>query len=96
MRDGPEGDESLTTRNLVTVYTRAGCHLCEEAIQILESLRQELQFDIEKCFIEGDPVLEAKYGEQIPVIHIDGEHHDFYRVDPDRFRSSLDRHRRRQ
>lgn len=86
----------MTMRNLVTVYTREGCHLCEVAIETLESLQPELQFDIEKRFIEGDPVLEAKYGEQIPVILIDGEHHDFYRVDPDRFRSSLDRRRRRQ
>lgn len=86
----------MTMRNLVTVYTRQGCHLCEVAIAALESLQPELQFDIEKRFIEGDPVLEAKYGEQIPVILIDGEHHDFYRVDPDRFRSSLDRRRRRQ
>jgi len=82
--------------NLVTVYTREGCHLCEVAIETLESLQAELQFDIEKRFIEGDPVLEGKYGEQIPVILIDGQHHDFWRVDPDRFRSSLDRHRRHQ
>lgn len=86
----------MTMRNLVTVYTREGCHLCEVAIETLESLQPELRFDIEKRFIEGDPVLEAKYGEQIPVILIDGDHHDFYRVDPDRFRSSLDRRRRRQ
>ena len=92
----PEGAESLTPQNLVTVFTRKGCHLCEEAIQTLERLQKELHFDIEKRFIEGDPVLEERYGEQIPVIQIDGEHHDFYRVDPDRFRSSLDRHRRRQ
>ena len=82
--------------NLVTVYTRKGCHLCDVAIETLEALQPELQFDIEKRFIDGDPVLEKKYGELIPVIQIDGEHHDFYRVDPDRFRSSLDRHRRRQ
>ena len=86
----------MTTRNRVTVYTRKGCHLCDIAIETLESLQPELQFDIEKRFIEGDPELEEKYGEQVPVIHIDGEHHDFWRVDPDRFRSSLDRHRRRQ
>ena len=86
----------MTPQNLVTVFTRKGCHLCEEAIQTLERLQKELHFDIEKRFIEGDPVLEERYGEQIPVIQIDGEHHDFYRVDPDRFRSSLDRHRRRQ
>lgn len=83
-------------RNLVTVYTRKGCHLCDVAIETLESLQPELQFDIEKRFIEGDPALEEKYGEKIPVIHIDGQHHDFYRVDPDRFRSSLGRHRQHQ
>lgn len=83
-------------RNLVTVYTRKGCHLCDVAIETLESLQPELQFDIEKRFIEGDPVLEERYGEKIPVILIDGQYHDFYRVDPDRFRSSLDRHRRHQ
>lgn len=83
-------------RNLVTVYTRKGCHLCDVAIETLESLQPELQFDIEKRFIEGDLALEEKYGEKIPVIHIDGQHHDFYRVDPDRFRSSLGRHRQHQ
>jgi glutaredoxin len=83
-------------RNLVTVYTRKGCHLCDEAIQTLESLQPELQFDIERRFIEGDPILEDKYGERIPVIHIDGEHHDFYRVDPERFKTSLARYRQRQ
>ncbi len=86
----------MTMPNVVTVYTRTGCHLCEVAIATLESLQAELHFDIEKRFIDGDPELEAKYGERIPVIHIDGQHHDFYRLDPDRFRSSLDRHRRRQ
>ena len=80
----------------MTVYTRKGCHLCDVAIVTLESLQPELQFDIEKRFIEGDPLLEEKYGEQIPVILIDGQHHDFWRVDPERFRSSLDRHRRHQ
>jgi len=96
MRAEPEGDESLTMRNLVTVYTRKGCHLCDMAIETLESLQPELQFDIEKRFIDGDPTLEEKYGEQVPVIHIDGQHHDFYRVDPERFRSSLDRRRQHQ
>lgn len=90
------GGECMTMPNLVTVYTRKGCHLCDVAIETLEALQPELQFDIEKRFIDGDPVLEEKYGELIPVIHIDGEHHDFYRVDPDRFRSSLDRHRQRR
>ncbi|MBI3429938.1 MAG: glutaredoxin family protein [Actinobacteria bacterium] len=82
--------------NLVTVYTRHGCHLCEVAVNTLESLQKELDFDIEERFIDGDTKLEEMYGDQVPVIHIDGEHHDFYRVDPERFRTFLDKHRQHQ
>ncbi len=82
--------------NLVTVYSRVGCHLCEDAVQNLEALKQELGFDIEIKYIDGSPELEKLYGEQVPVIHIDGEHHDFWKVDPIRFRTSLEKHRQHQ
>ena len=81
---------------MVTVFSRHGCHLCEDAVKTLEGLREELAFEIEIIYIDGDAELEKLYGNEVPVIHIDGEHHDFYRVDPDRFRSSLEKHRRRQ
>ncbi len=83
-------------RNLITVYSRHGCHLCEEATESLLRLKADLDFDIETVYIEGDRELEVKYGEEVPVIHIDGVHHDFFRVDPDRFRSSLAKHRLHQ
>ena len=78
---------------MVTIYSRHGCHLCESAIATLQSLQAELNFEIEVIYIDGDEKLERLYGEQVPVTHIGGEHHDYWRVDPDRFRSSLDRHR---
>ena len=81
---------------MITVYSRQGCHLCEDALNILEGLKTELDFEIEVIDIAGNPELEKLYGEQIPVIHIDGEHHDFWRVDPVRFRSSLEKHRQRR
>ena len=81
---------------MVTVYSRHGCHLCEDAIATLESLREELAFTIEVIYIDGDLELERLYGTEVPVIHINGEHHDFYKVDPERFRSSLEKHRRHQ
>lgn len=83
-------------RALVTVFSRHGCHLCEVAVSTLELLQNEMEFDMEERFIDGDIALETEYGEQVPVIHIDGEHHDFFRVDPERFKSSLDRHRQHQ
>ena len=81
---------------MVTVYSRHGCHLCEDAVNTLENLREELAFAIEIIYIDGNPELEKLYGNEVPVIHINGEHHDFYRVDPERFRTSLEKHRRHQ
>ena len=83
-------------RRLVTGYSRHGCHRCEVAVTTLEVLQNELDFDIEERFIDGDAVLEKAYGEQVPVIHIDGEHHDFFRVDPERFKTSLDKRHQHQ
>lgn len=81
---------------MVTVYSRHGCHLCENAVNTLEGLREELAFTIDVIYIDGNPELEKLYGNEVPVIHINGEHHDFYKVDPERFRTSLEKHRRHQ
>jgi glutaredoxin len=81
---------------MVTIYSRHGCHLCESALDTLQSLQVELSFEIEVIYIDGDEKLEKLYGEQVPVTLIGGEHHDFWRVDPERFRSSLERHRQSQ
>lgn len=82
--------------NLVTIYSRLGCHLCEDAEGTLKSLQADLSFDIEVIDIDRDPELVKLYSDQVPVIHIDGNHHDFFRVDPERFRSSLEKHRQHQ
>ena len=81
---------------VVTVYSRKNCHLCHVAIESLESVEAELDFKIEKIYIDGDNELTNKYGEEVPVIHIDGVHHDMFRVDLERFRSSLEKHRQHQ
>jgi glutaredoxin len=81
---------------VVTVYSRKNCHLCDVALETLESVEAELDFEIEKICIEGNEELTNKYGEEVPVIHIDGVHHDMFRVDLVRFRSSLEKHRQHQ
>ena len=80
----------------VTIYSRLGCHLCDDAENVLESLREELNFEIKVIDIDIDPELIKLYSDQVPVIHIDGIHHDFYKVDPLRFKSSLEKHRQHQ
>jgi glutaredoxin len=91
-----EGLTGGSKRNRVSVYSRQNCHLCDVAFETLTALQGELDFELTKVLIDGDLELERKYGEQVPVILIDGDQHDFWRVDPERFRSSLERHRQRR
>jgi glutaredoxin len=65
----------------VTLYTRPGCHLCDEARAKLEQLRAEVGFELEEVDIETDDALHAAYLERIPVICLDGEHVLDYFVD---------------
>ena len=80
-------------KNIVTVFSRIGCHLCEVAESTLQELSRQLDFVLEVQLVDESKELETLYGTQVPVIHIDGEHHDFYKVDPERFKSSIEKHR---
>jgi glutaredoxin len=73
----------------VTIYSRSNCHLCDVALGVLEEFRQEFNFQIVKILIDESPELEEKYGEQVPVILINNQPHDFFRVDPERFRLAI-------
>ena len=70
----------------VTLYRAQGCHLCERAHEVLETVRSEVAFELEEIDIEGDPELESRYREWLPVVEIDGERAFVYHVDPEAFR----------
>jgi hypothetical protein len=57
----------------LTLYGKAGCHLCEEARGAVEAVRRERPLDVEEIDVSLDPALNARYGERIPVLAIDGE-----------------------
>ena len=73
----------------VVLYHAEGCHLCERAIQVVRSVREDVPFDLEEVDIGGDPALEARYREWLPVVEIDGERVFVYYVDPDAFRRKV-------
>lgn len=73
----------------VIIYSRSGCHLCEVAQQTLQNLQNQANFTITEILIDGNQELIESYGEQVPVIHIDGQPHDYFRVDPDRFLAAI-------
>ena len=56
----------------VTLYTRRGCHLCDEAKQAIVEARRRSAFDYEELDIDADPDLQRLYNEEVPVIMIDG------------------------
>ena len=69
----------------VTIYSRQNCHLCEVAKEVVESARNEAEFELEVIFIDGVAELEQLYGEEVPVTMIDGKRHDYFRVERTRF-----------
>jgi glutaredoxin len=73
----------------VTVYSRTGCHLCETAIAQIESVKSDLNFNLEIKLIDSNPNLEKQYGEQVPVILINDQPHDYWRVDLARFTAAI-------
>ena len=73
----------------VTLYTRAGCHLCEEARVVIEQVCAELDEEYAEVDIDTDPDLVARFTDEVPVTFVDGRQHDFWRVDPARLRAAL-------
>ncbi|MEP6910685.1 MAG: glutaredoxin family protein [Actinomycetota bacterium] len=73
----------------VVLYGAKGCHLCGRARATVVELRDELGFELEEIAIDGDPELEARYRELIPVVEIDGKQAFAYFVQPDALRRKV-------
>ncbi len=65
----------------IDIYSRPGCHLCDEAKETIERVRQRHSFALRVINIEDDPALETAYGTEIPVVFINGSKAFKYRVD---------------
>jgi len=78
-------------RAIVTIYSRPGCHLCEEARAAMIASGCEDEFSFEEINIDEDPVLRERYGNDIPIISINGVKVFKHRVDPKEFKKKLRR-----
>ena len=74
----------------VVFYTRAGCHLCDDALVVVEAVRARHPFSLVLVDIDGDAAARARYWDKIPVVEVDGRLHAKYRVDEDAFERRLD------
>ncbi len=73
----------------VVLYSKPGCHLCDEARLVIEAVCAELGEAYDEIDISSSPDLLARYAEEIPVTLVDGAQHDFWRVDAERLRAAL-------
>jgi glutaredoxin len=78
----------------VTLYTRAGCHLCDDAKEVLDAVRAEEPFALEVVDIDGDPALRALYTDEVPVVAVAGRKAFKYRLTAQDLRARLARESR--
>ena len=75
----------------VTLYGKPGCHLCDDAREVIARVCADLGTAYDEVDITADADLQRRFGEQIPVTFVDGAQHDFWRVDEHRLRAALGR-----
>ncbi|WP_104086353.1 glutaredoxin family protein [Arthrobacter sp. GMC3] len=71
------------------LITKSGCHLCEDARDVVARVAQELGLPWTEVGIDGNPDLTQRYGEEIPVVLVDGVQRDFWHIDPVRLHTVL-------
>ena len=79
----------------VVLYGRSGCHLCDEAREVVRTVCAETgagwaEVDIEAGPYEGRDLVD-ELGELIPVVEVDGVQQGYWRIDPARLRRTLTR-----
>jgi glutaredoxin len=79
------------TRAHVIIYSRPGCHLCDEAKRAIESAQCDNEYTLEEIDIESDVELLRRYRYDIPVVMINGEEAFRHRVTAEEFRERLNR-----
>ena len=75
----------------VRLYGRQGCHLCQDAAQLLSTMHSEFDFWVEKIDIDQDPAIREKLHELVPVVTFNGGNRINTRITEDRLRRAFRR-----
>jgi glutaredoxin len=73
----------------VVLYSRPGCHLCDETREVIVAVRERVAFDLEEIDIDGSDELTREYGIRIPVVAVNGVEMWDYRVDRAEFEAAV-------
>ena len=75
----------------LTLYGRSYCHLCDEMLAALETLRSEFELAVEVIDIDGDPLLVERFDELVPVLMHGDKELCHYHLDTRKVRAYLDK-----
>ena len=75
----------------VTLYTRAGCCLCADMKAMLDELADDVPFRLSEVDVDSDPDLQARFGDSVPMLFVDGRKAFKYRATPGALRRKLKR-----
>jgi glutaredoxin len=96
--DGPTSPEDAMLAAAgpldVTLYTRPGCHLCDEAKELIGPLIRSAGARLREVNIDDDPTLHERYNVEVPVIFLGARKVAKHRVDPELFRRQLEEARK--
>ncbi len=73
----------------ITVYTRDGCHLCHDALAIVDAVAVECGATVVAIDIDGDPELQHRWSDQVPVVLVEGQVIAVWRVDRQHLQAAL-------
>jgi hypothetical protein len=73
----------------ITLLSRPGCHLCDDAREVIRRVASDLRVSWEERDITLSEADMAEYWDRIPVTLVDGVQHDFWRVSEERLRTAL-------
>lgn len=81
----------MSTDIQLTLIGKPGCHLCDDAQLVIDSVLAEFKepIPLDKKNILDDEALFARYSEEIPVLLINGKVHNYWHIDPVRLREAL-------
>lgn len=74
--------ESSEREPRVRLLTKSGCHLCAAARETVESVTRKHGVEWDEVLIDHDPELLQRFGEEVPVLLVDGLQRDFWVIDP--------------
>jgi thiol-disulfide isomerase/thioredoxin len=84
----------MIVKPALTLYTRVGCHLCDEMMQQLEWFQQQYDFSLTVVDIDADSYLKQCYGKRVPVLAAGDREICHYYLDEDLLLGKLDAERR--